>query len=73
MKALVERVQPERMPVFGSGDLFKPGGRKSHDGHRPACSAVMFARGAMGNPFIFYRDEASFLATGRYDDDKHER
>jgi nifR3 family TIM-barrel protein len=40
------------VPVAGSGDLFSPG-----DAERmlreTACAAVMFARGAQGNPFIF--------------------
>jgi nifR3 family TIM-barrel protein len=46
---LVSRIT---VPVIGSGDLFSP-----EDAHRmlleTSCAAVMFARGAMGNPFIF--------------------
>jgi nifR3 family TIM-barrel protein len=40
------------VPVIGSGDLFTPG-----DGLRvfreTGCDGLMFARGALGNPFIF--------------------
>jgi nifR3 family TIM-barrel protein len=64
MRQLVEMVNG-KVPVFGSGDLFKP---------EDACKmleetgvdAVMFARGAMGNPFIF-RDTTSLLTTGSYE------
>jgi tRNA-dihydrouridine synthase len=46
---LVTRVP---VPVAGSGDLYTP-----EDAQRmfqeTGCAAVMFARGAMGNPFIF--------------------
>lgn len=63
MKALVEFVD-KKVPVFGSGDLFKP-----EDARRmleeTGVDAVMFARGAMGNPFIF-KDTTSLLTTGAY-------
>jgi nifR3 family TIM-barrel protein len=40
------------VPVAGSGDLYSP-----EDGRRmlaeTGCAAIMFARGALGNPFIF--------------------
>jgi tRNA-dihydrouridine synthase len=52
------------VPVTGSGDLFAP-----EDAERmlreTGCAAVMFARGAMGNPFIF-RETRSLLLTGSY-------
>ena len=48
---LVTRLQ-NHIPVTGSGDLYTP-----EDAHcmlqETNCAAVMFARGAMGNPFIF--------------------
>ncbi len=64
MKELVQYIDG-RIPVFGSGDLFKP-----EDAQRmlyeTGADAVMFARGAMGNPFIF-RDTTSLLQTGAYE------
>jgi nifR3 family TIM-barrel protein len=53
-----------KVPVTGSGDLFAP-----EDAERmfleTGCAAVMFARGAMGNPFIFSAAR-SFLRTGSW-------
>jgi nifR3 family TIM-barrel protein len=50
------------VPVTGSGDLFIPedAGRMLRE---TGCAAVMFARGAMGNPFIFSAAR-SFLENG---------
>lgn len=63
LKELVEMVD-SKVPVFGSGDLFTP-----QDAQRmlqkTGCSGVMFARGAMGNPFIFTKT-ISLLKTGSY-------
>ena len=53
------------VPVTGSGDLYAP-----QDAllmlKQTGCSAVMFARGAMGNPFIFSQT-MSLLQTGSYE------
>ena len=58
---LVTRV---RVPVTGSGDLYTP-----EDARRmlreTGCTAVMFARGAMGNPFIF-SSARSLLESGAW-------
>ena len=64
MRQLVEMVNG-RVPVFGSGDLFKPEDAKKML-EETGVDAVMFARGAMGNPFIF-RDTTSLLTTGTYE------
>lgn len=64
MKSLVEFVDG-RIPVFGSGDLFKPEDAKKML-EETGVDAVMFARGAMGNPFIF-RDATSLLQNGSYE------
>jgi nifR3 family TIM-barrel protein len=52
------------VPVAGSGDLFFP-----EDAERmireTGCAAVMFARGALGNPFIFSAAR-SLLLTGAW-------
>ena len=68
LKELVDfvRASSRVVPVFGSGDAFTP-----EDCARMIettdCDAVMFARGAMGNPFIF-KQARQFLIEGRYDD-----
>jgi nifR3 family TIM-barrel protein len=52
------------IPVFGSGDVFSPEAAKAMLAHT-GVDAVMFARGAMGNPFIF-RETRELLETGSY-------
>ncbi len=64
MAELVQMVDG-RVPVFGSGDLFKPEDARAML-EQTGVDAVMFARGAMGNPFIF-RDTTSLLTTGSYE------
>jgi len=53
------------VPVTGSGDLYAP-----EDAQKmlkeTGCAAVMFARGAMGNPFIFSAAR-SLLETGAWE------
>ena len=55
-----------RIPVFGSGDLFKPEDAKKML-EETGCDGVMFARGAMGNPFIFTKT-IQLLQRGAYDE-----
>jgi nifR3 family TIM-barrel protein len=59
---LVSRIA---VPVTGSGDLFCPedAGRMLAE---TGCAAIMFARGAEGNPFIFPAARA-FLKTGTWE------
>ena len=64
LRELVACLHPLHIPVFGSGDIFTP-----EDAQRMLldtyCDGVMFARGAMGNPFIF-RQTKDFLCSGIY-------
>ena len=53
-----------KIPVTGSGDLYTPedAGRMLGE---TGCAALMFARGAEGNPFIFKATQ-TFLASGSW-------
>lgn len=64
MKDLVDFVN-KKVPVFGSGDLFKPEDAVKMI-EQTNVDGVMFARGAMGNPFIF-KDTTSLLTIGKYE------
>jgi len=50
------------IPVFGSGDVFTPEDAKRMM-EQTGCDAIMIARGARGNPWIFEQIK-SYLATG---------
>jgi nifR3 family TIM-barrel protein len=54
------------LPVTGSGDLYTPEDAEQML-RETGCAAVMFARGALGNPFIF-PETRSFLETGLWED-----
>ena len=61
---LVEFAAPYNIPVFGSGDLFSP--EDAEDMLKTTgCAGLMFARGAMGNPFIFTQTH-QLLTQGAY-------
>jgi nifR3 family TIM-barrel protein len=49
---IADLVSQLSIPVTGSGDLYTPEDAKRML-RETGCAAVMFARGAMGNPFIF--------------------
>lgn len=53
------------VPVIGSGDLFSPEAAERML-RETRCAGVMFARGAMGNPFIF-ADTKRLLVDGSYE------
>lgn len=59
--SLVRKENPV-IPVFASGDLFTPQDAKNVL-ETTGCDGVMFARGAIGNPFIFTQAR-EFLVTG---------
>ncbi len=64
LSALIHSSHPG-IPVFGSGDLFTPESAKEML-EQTGCDGVMFARGAMGNPFIF-RQAIEYLSEGTWE------
>jgi len=56
-------VRESPIPVIGNGDLFKPRDIRAML-EQTGCAAVMVARGAIGNPWIFQRTR-EYLETGR--------
>jgi tRNA-dihydrouridine synthase len=62
---IADLVSRLKVPVAGSGDLFSPedAGRMFS---QTGCAAIMFARGAEGNPFIFSATR-SYLSTGSWE------
>lgn len=65
LKELVELAKG-RVAIFGSGDVFSPEDAKKML-ETTGVDGVMFARGAMGKPFIF-RQTRQLLETGTYDE-----
>lgn len=63
LAAFVHSTYP-KIQVFGSGDLFSPEAAKKML-EQTSCDAIMFARGATGNPFIFTQT-IEFLVSGHY-------
>ena len=64
-KQLVQLING-RIPVFGSGDANTPETAMKML-QETGVDAVMFARGAMGDPFLFTRTK-QYLLEGKYDD-----
>ncbi len=64
---LVELIKKQEnpIPVFGSGDVFSPEAARDMLS-QTKCDAVMFARGAMGAPFIFSQTK-DLIEKGFYD------
>ena len=54
------------IPVFGSGDVFTPEAARDML-VQTKCDGIMFARGAMGAPFVFQQTKG-LLLNGAYDD-----
>lgn len=66
LSELLQRITNGLVPVFGSGDIFSPQAARDML-MQTGCSGVMFARGALGNPFIFLQTR-QLLTTGQYEE-----
>jgi len=65
LKKLKEEFRNTPIKIFGSGDIFKPEDAKRML-EETLCDGVMFARGAIGNPFIFQQTK-DLIAKGTYE------
>lgn len=66
LSQIVAQKTNSTVPVFGSGDVFSPEAAKKML-EQTNCSGVMFARGALGNPFVFIQTR-QLLQTGSYEE-----
>lgn len=66
LRALLAKETDGAVPVFGSGDVFSPEAARDMLA-QTGCAGVMFARGALGNPFIFAQTK-ELLLHGSYAD-----
>ena len=67
LSELVELMQKQEnpIPVFGSGDIFTPEAARDML-TQTKCDGIMFARGAMGAPFVFQQTK-DLLEKGSYE------
>ena len=61
---IAEIKQAVKIKVIGNGDIFTAQDA-AETFHRTGCDAVMAARGAQGNPFLFTQIPAKLLSEGK--------